>query len=54
MITLVEKIVNSNVNGTILILPIILLIKYVGIPQAKDCIRTYKRILREEGVFTSK
>lgn len=42
----VEKIVFSGVDGTILILPVIGLI-WVTIGQAKDCIRVAKKVLRE-------
>ena len=43
----VEKIVFSNVDGTILILPVIFLL-WIMWGQAKDCIRITKRISREE------
>ena len=52
MITLVDKIVSSNVNGTILILPLIVLLwAFVG--QAKDCVRVVKKVLREGQKSTS-
>lgn len=44
---LVEKIVFSGVDGTILILPLLVLI-YVIVGQAKDCIRMTREIFREE------
>lgn len=43
----VEKIVFSGVDGTILILPLMFLI-YVIVGQAKDCIGVVRNILREE------
>jgi len=43
---LVDKIVSSGIDGTILILPLIVLI-WVLIGQAKDCIRIVRRVLRE-------
>lgn len=49
----VEKIVFSNVNGTILIPVIIALIPFF-VGQAKDCIRVVKQVLREEREVTSK
>lgn len=43
----VGKIVSTGVDGTILILPLIVLI-LVLIGQAKDCIRVIKKVLRNE------
>lgn len=44
----VEKIVLSGADGTILILPLMLLV-YVIVGQAKDCVGVVKRVWREEG-----
>lgn len=44
---LIEKIVCTGVDGTILILPMIFLI-WILFGQAKDCIQTIRRIWREE------
>lgn len=52
MITLVDKIVSSNVNGTILVLPLIGLL-WFGLGQAKDCIKVVKQVLREGKESTS-
>lgn len=46
MITLVEKIVDSGIDGRVLILPLTGLI-YIVIGQAKDFIRVVKQIVRE-------
>lgn len=43
----VEKVVSTGVDGTILILPFLVLL-YVFVGQAKDCVRVIGKILREE------
>ena len=45
----VEKIVFSGVNGTILILPLFILLWFMW-GQAKDCIEITKRVLEEDRV----
>ncbi|MBU5311875.1 hypothetical protein KQI38_07520 [Tissierella carlieri] len=42
----VEKIVFSGIDGTILILPLVLLLS-VLLGQAKDCIGVVRKIMRE-------
>lgn len=42
----IEKIVNTGVDGTILILPLAVLV-WVIIGQAKDCIRVARKVLGE-------
>ena len=49
MITLVEKIVFSGMNGTTLILPLFILLWFMW-GQAKDCIEITKRVLEEDRV----
>lgn len=44
---LVDKLVSTGVDGTILILPLIVLI-WVLVGQAKDCIRVTKKVLGRE------
>lgn len=53
LIKLIEKIVFSGVNGTILILPIIILLWFM-FGQAKDCIKVVRKVWEEEKVTSNR
>ncbi|MDR7856339.1 hypothetical protein [Tissierella sp.] len=47
LIKIIEKIVSTGVDGTILILPLIVLF-WILVGQGKDCIGVAKKVLRNE------
>lgn len=52
MVTLVEKIVFSGIDGTTLILPLFFLLWFF-VGQVKDCIKVVKKVLQEGQENTS-